>query len=415
MPMTDRTYFNPLIISIVILVFVTVGSILFVPGGDGRSMWNVMTGNDLELVEVVDKPLVDGSLYTGSVKKQSGERQGFGRMMKEDGTIYEGVWHNDKLPYGVRKSKMSTYTGYFDDELNNDGYGIMRYSELYFDQKESEGLPDSLILKAYYGLWRKNVKSGVGRAEMLDGSMEFGVYQGGGLNKPIGANYRVGDRVYGIDVSHHQKTIEWDSLALYCDANGQVYSRKPFVKTYMQPVMFAYIKATEGATVRDKRYWNNVMQARRHAIPNGAYHFLHLGSSVDNQVMNFLSTVKWQKGDLPPVLDVELEDEIREHGTEKFQAIVLGWLEEVERRIGVRPIIYTRESIRNSYMKDERFDNYMYWIARYSATGPKNPFCWDLWQFSDHGYVEGNVDTFYDLNVCGGDYKWFRREMLGEK
>lgn len=414
LPMNIRQFFNPLTISIILLVLLAAASIVLAPDKSGRSMWNVYTGNDLPLKDTTDMRLPDGSVYEGSISRKSHERQGFGRLTKEDGTVYEGVWHADSLPYGTRHGKMHEYVGTFDRHLNSHGYGIARYTELFIDQKQSEGLPDSDITKEYYGLWRNNLKSGVGRTVKLDGSQEFGNFVGGSLQTPLGADYRVGERVYGIDVSRHQLTIDWDSLALYCDARGQVFSRTPYVKTCMQPVFFAYIKATEGATVRDKFYWRNVTEARRHAIANGAYHFLHLGSSVEHQVMNFLMMVKWRKGDLPPVLDVELEDEILEYGRERFEATVLGWLEEVERRLGVRPVIYTREGIRNLYMKDPRFERYHYWIARYSPSGPKNPFRWSLWQFSDRGRVAGN-DRQYDLNICCGDYQWFRRHLLGEK
>ena len=44
----------------------------------------------------------------------------------------------------------------------------------------------------------------------------------------------------------------------------------------MQPIFFVYLKATEGATVKDETYIKRAVQADRHGIAKGAYHFLHL-------------------------------------------------------------------------------------------------------------------------------------------
>ena len=75
------------------------------------------------------------------------------------------------------------------------------------------------------------------------------------------------------------------------DKNGSVYSKAPVEKNYMQPVFFAYMKATEGATVKDDMFSVRMIEAERHGIVKGAYHFLHLGSSVDAQLKNFLEIV----------------------------------------------------------------------------------------------------------------------------
>lgn len=411
--MNSRQSFNPLIIIVIIITAATVLSVYFVPGANGRSLWNVLTGNDLPYKEVTAMRLPDGSLYDGRVNRETLIPQGVGRKTTKDSVVYEGEWNSGKLSYGTLRCRAYEYTGAFDEHLNLHGYGIIRYSQRYVDGKKKSGVADSLIVKEYYGLWNKNTKSGVGRAVNADGSMDFGTYVDGELQRPFGADYRIGKRVYGIDISHHQGIVDWDSLALYCNAQGEVFRNYPYTRAYMQPVMFVYIKATEGETKRDKRYWHNVLEARRHGIPNGAYHFLRLGSDVKSQVMNFLMLTKWQKGDLPPVLDVELEDEIAKHGRKKFQEIVLAWLEEVEQRIGVRPIIYTRENIRDLHMKDPRFKNYEFWISRYTTKGPKDGFRWHIWQFSDAGKGAGNTCNF-DLNLYGGDYAWFRSHLLGE-
>lgn len=129
--------------------------------------------------------------------------------------------------------------------------------------------------------------------------------------------YRVGGSVYGLDISHYQNEIDWDNLALYCDNKGNVYSGNPKQTTYMQPVMFVYIKATEGATVKDEAYTRHSQNAERHGIVKGAYHFLHLSADIDAQIKNFLETVTWNEGDLPPALDVEVDAQAEKYGKHK--------------------------------------------------------------------------------------------------
>ena len=177
----------------------------------------------------------------------------------------------------------------------------------------------------------------------------------------------------------------------------------------MQPVFFAYMKATEGATVKDDMFSVRMIEAERHGIVKGAYHFLHLGSSVDAQLKNFLETAVWTRGDLPPALDVEVESEIEKYGAETLQTMALEWLQTVEKKMGVRPVIYTRESIRNKYLNDSRFRNYQFWIARYSNKGPDN-FDWQIWQQTDCGQMKGYKGNI-DINLFRGDYDSFKRYL----
>lgn len=150
----------------------------------------------------------------------------------------------------------------------------------------------------------------------MDGSMDFGKNENGIFQAVLDANYRVGGSVYGIDLSHYQSDVNWDNFALYCDKNGNVYNEKNEDKKYMQPVFFVYLKATEGSTIKDDTYSIRTTEAERHDIVKGAYHFLRLGSPIDEQIKNFLETANWAQGDMPPALDIEVVSEIEEYGKE---------------------------------------------------------------------------------------------------
>ncbi|MCD8291635.1 MAG: hypothetical protein LUC91_09080 [Prevotella sp.] len=362
------------------------------------------------LSDTVNMMFPNGDVYDGSIIASSKKRHGFGRLTRIDSSIYEGNWKEDKLPYGQRTTSSSVYVGRFNSELNNHGFGIVTYSSQFIDGKRKQGVADKDIIAVYIGNWNCNIKQGIGRSVKVDGSMDFGNYSDGVLQEIEGANYRIGGCVYGIDVSHYQPDIDWDNLALYCDKDGRVYSGTPKEKKYMQPVFFAYIKATEGSMVQDNTYSIRNVEAERHGIVKGAYHFFHLTSSVEEQVRNFIETVNWKDGDMPPALDVEIESEIKEYGKEKFVEMTLSWLEKVEENMHVRPIIYTRESIRNNYLNDERFKKYDFWIASYKETDPDN-FDWHFWQLTEKGVMNGYKDGRIDINLFKGDYLAFKKYL----
>lgn len=362
----------------------------------------------------VNRMPVPNGTYTGSIIRGTSIRDGEGYFVNKDGERYEGTWEKDKLVYGTRINSISEYTGQFDEELRNHGFGIIKYSDKYISNKSNRGLQDSTIIVSYIGNWYKDKKHGLGRAIKKDGSMEFGEYKDGIFQPTTGASYKVGERVYGIDASRHQADIDWDNLALYCDANGNVRNVDNENKKYMQPVFFVYLKATEGDSLKDRTYKNRKKEAQGHRIVSGAYHYFRLGIDVNAQVKNFLETVSWCEGDLPPALDVEDEDDIRKYGVDKLQEMVLYWLEAIEEKMGVRPIIYTRDFILNEYLDSPKFKEYKFWIARYGSIPSYSD--WQFWQKSDAARMKGHNGPI-DVNQFAGNYDAFKSYIddLGNK
>lgn len=126
-----------------------------------------------QLVEVTGLIMADGSRYDGSIIKGTKTRHGFGRLTTADSTVYEGNWRNDELPYGQRTSLSSIYRGKFDKSLNNEGFGIIEYSDAFVNGKRKQGKADCDIVRKYIGNWHKNAKEGLGRSVKMDGSMDF--------------------------------------------------------------------------------------------------------------------------------------------------------------------------------------------------------------------------------------------------
>lgn len=202
----------------------------------------------------------------------------------------------------------------------------------------------------------------------------------------------------GIDVSHHQDSIDWTKVR----AAGH---------------RFAFIKATEGATVTDALFATNWKAARDAGLRTGAYHFFHPQTDVAKQVENFLAAVGSRRsGDLPPVLDLEVPSEwIVAPEFDQWSKVpaservprVLAWLKAVEARLGVRPIIYLSPSFANDILaNDARLAAYDLWIAHYtsasSPTVPKPWTTWLYWQFSETGTAPGIPGKSVDLDVFNG-------------
>ena len=206
-------------------------------------------------------------------------------------------------------------------------------------------------------------------------------------------SYPEGYEIHGIDISHHQGDIDWAELR-----------DKGLINKL--PIRFIMIKATEGSTQIDENFIDNFYQAREYGFTRGAYHFYSVHTPAKAQAQFFIKNVKLEKGDLPPVLDVEHKP--KKQSAEDFKASVLEWLHIVEQHYGVKPIIYTYYKFKMQYLSDPVFDQYPYWIAHYYVDEVEYQGEWKFWQHTDVGTlpgIKGNVDfniyngSFYDLRM----------------
>ncbi|NPD92704.1 glycoside hydrolase family 25 protein [Xylanibacter muris] len=211
------------------------------------------------------------------------------------------------------------------------------------------------------------------------------------------ASYPKGYEIHGIDISHYQGKIDWESLK----NNGMIEKC---------PVRFVMIKATEGRTRVDKRFNDNFYNAREYGFIRGAYHFWSTRSSGRAQAEHFIRNVRLEEGDLPPVLDVEHKS--KEQSPEEFKESVLTWLRLVEKEYKVKPIIYTYYKFKTTYLSDEVFDEYPYWIAHYYVDKVKYEGKWKFWQHTDCGRLPG-IQGFVDFNIYNGSYYDLRRLTIG--
>jgi len=92
---------------------------------------------------------------------------------------------------------------------------------------------------------------------------------------------------YGIDVSEFQGKIHWDTVFDQC-------------------VDFIFVRASEGITIQDKFYGENMTALTEKELFSGPYHFYVIGDDPEKQISNFISQIKnYPPPNLAPVVDIE--------------------------------------------------------------------------------------------------------------
>jgi lysozyme len=171
---------------------------------------------------------------------------------------------------------------------------------------------------------------------------------------------------------------------------------------------FSIIKATEGISGRDWQFRRNWKKAREAGLARGAYHFFIASRDGAQQAENFIAAVKLEKGDLPPVLDVE---QTNRQSPAQIRKRVRDFLTRVQRHYGVKPIIYTNVDFYEQYLGSE-FDEYPLWVAHYiERNRPRITREWVMWQHSERGRVNG-ITAAVDFNVFNGDSSDFQRLLV---
>ncbi|MCX5789579.1 MAG: GH25 family lysozyme [Elusimicrobia bacterium] len=167
------------------------------------------------------------------------------------------------------------------------------------------------------------------------------------LQYPDSARYPV----RGIDVSHHQGAIDWSAVG-------------------REGMVFAYMKASEGADMKDPRFEENWRGAQQAGLAPGAYHYF----SCELDAFSLL----------------------------------------VKSQLGAAPIVYVTESFWQSY-HDALPPELELWV-RSVVFGPESSFggAWRLWQFAGHARVAG-VQGPVDLDAFNGseaDWRLYLRARL---
>lgn len=208
------------------------------------------------------------------------------------------------------------------------------------------------------------------------------------FNVPIPPAYSV----HGLDVSHYQCQIDWAGVK----------------KMNVQGVKvdFVFLRATRGVDMLDYQFHTNWQAAKKAGILRGAYHFYFFNKNPAQQAEFFLKNVTIEKGDLPPVLDIEFDEKTDDKllPQEDILRGIATWLIIVEKKTGVKPIIYANLDYYNRYIS-HKFPDYKIWIANYNnrkgvVTLPDGRM-WSFWQTHTQARCNG-ISEPADFNVFSG-------------
>lgn len=198
----------------------------------------------------------------------------------------------------------------------------------------------------------------------------------------------------GIDVSRHQGTIAWHLLK-------------------DQGVDFAYIKASEGADLRDPFFLRNRSGAVRAGIPYGPYHFFTLCRSGLDQAANFIAAVRNLPTDLPPTVDLEFGGNCAKRPKRSVLIReVAAFLNRIEAHTGTRALLYTTGGFEARYRVTQAFNRRL-WLRRLHRQPQFSKRRWTIWQASASRRLRG-INGPVDWNVARVDLVRIGRALEAE-
>ena len=348
-----------------------------------------------DTIAAKDRPMIAVKMSGGYWKAGhflTGSLNGKGIARDWKGRIVSAVWNCDTVVYAIRTDEQGRYIGQMDSLLQACGQGMM---------DEWDGCHKE-------GFWQDDILNGFAFDSSPNHQLRVGEWKEG---KFLGERLKyTTERIYGIDISRHQhekgrkrygidfSKLRITSLGKRHDAQGRTF-----------PVSFIYIKSTEGTTIRNRYFMSDYMKAKKAGIHVGAYHFFSLKSSAELQAKYFVNHTLFRKGDFPPVLDVEPTDaQIRKMGgDEALMRRIRIFMEYVEKRTGMRPILYVSQMFINRHMANaaDIKKKYNVWIARYGQYKPDVRLVY--WQLCPDGRVDG-ITGEVDINVFNGYQNQFQ-------
>ena len=155
---------------------------------------------------------------------------------------------------------------------------------------------------------------------------------------------------FGIDVSQYNGDIKWDV----------VKSQK---KT-KDPIKFVIVRSSAGVN-KDSRYEKNYKGAKENGFIVGSYHYYRPNENSAKQFESFKSALHLEKGDILPVVDIEVPSRVQSMSS--LKAGLRNFVNLCEKEYGVKPIIYTKLSMWRDYLQSD-FSDCQLWVAAYTQS-----------------------------------------------
>ncbi len=190
----------------------------------------------------------------------------------------------------------------------------------------------------------------------------------------------------GIDVSQYQGVIDWETAKQYID--------------------FAIIRCGYGQDIPgqdDKMFKRNADECTRLGIPFGVYLYSYAQNEMEalSEARHVLRLIQNYKMEYPIYLDLE-DPRVGRLSNDQIERNSRVFAEELERH-GYFPGFYASYYWWRTKLTGTLFKRYTKWVARYADELGPDAALFDMWQYSDKGFV-GGIDGPVDLDYAFRDF-----------
>ncbi len=193
----------------------------------------------------------------------------------------------------------------------------------------------------------------------------------------------------GVDVSTHQKNINWETLK-----NTGI----DFIF-----LRVGYRGYETGLINADSRFNERITMANTYKIPVGVYFFSQAISEEEavEEADYVLEKIREHHVEYPIAFDMEDasdHDRIRDMTAEDCTRVAVAFARRI-REAGYEPIIYGSASwLESRIFMEEIQDICGFWVASYNTSRLPMIHDYKIWQYSSQGEVPG-IDGIVDLNI----------------
>ena len=194
--------------------------------------------------------------------------------------------------------------------------------------------------------------------------------------------------VIGIDVSSHQKSIDWTAV------------KNSGVKFAM--IQVGYRGYETGALMDDAYFEENIQGAIENGIDVGVYFFSQAVSVEEARAeADFvLERVRKYNLQLPIVFDLEevsnATDRIENTTAQERTQAAVTFMNHIK-NAGYQAMVYSSSQLFETVFDMNYLHDFDFWVADYSYT-PNFSYHFSIWQYTDAGSING-ISTNVDMNI----------------
>ena len=190
----------------------------------------------------------------------------------------------------------------------------------------------------------------------------------------------------GIDVSQYQGVIDWETVKRYVD--------------------FVIIRAGYGQDIPgqdDALFKRNADECTRLGIPFGVYLYSYAQNENDalSEARHVMRLIEGYKMEYPIYLDLE-DARVGRLSNTQIERNARVFADELQRN-NYLPGFYANYFWWRTKLTGPLFTRYTRWVARYADELGEDAPLFDMWQYSDKGFVAG-IDAPVDMNYAFRDF-----------